>query len=57
MVATIILLFLETIKLGCRLANHGKEIKLKCNFLIDLILFLITMTLFYFAGLFDKFNI
>lgn len=57
MIATIIILFLEILKLGVRIPFHGKEIKSKRNFFIDMISFIITMVLFYFAGLFDKFNL
>ena len=55
MIATIIILFCEVLKLGLRIANHGKEIKIKRNCMIDILLFIITMTLLYHAGLFDKF--
>lgn len=55
MIATIIILFWECIKLGFRISCHGKEIKIKRNMFADMFVFTITMTLLYFAGLFDKF--
>ena len=57
MIATIIILFWEIFKLGLRISFHGKEVKMRRNFFIDMISFIITMVLFYFAGLFDKFNL
>lgn len=55
MIATIIILFWECVKLGFQISCHGKEIKIKRNVFADIFIFIITMTLFYFAGLFDKF--
>ena len=57
MIATIIILFLDILKLGSRIPFHGKEVKFRRNFFIDMISFIISMVLFYFAGLFDKFNL
>lgn len=57
MIATIIILFLEILKLGSRIPFHGKEVKFRRNFFIDMVGFIISMVLFYFAGLFDKFNL
>lgn len=55
MIATIFIIFYETIKLGLRIAYHGKEVKMKRNCFIDIFLYIITITLLYYAGLFDKF--
>ena len=55
MIATIIILFLIIFQLGSRIPFHGKEVKIRRNFFIDMISFIITIVLFYFAGLFDKF--
>ena len=55
MIATIIILTWQIFRLGMRISFHGKTIKIKRNAFIDLLNFIITMILFYFAGLFDKF--
>lgn len=57
MIATIILLTLSAISLGMNLAKHGENKKEdKYNFWASLIASAITITLYYYAGLFDKFS-
>lgn len=55
MIATIIILFWECVKLGFRISCHNREIKIKHNMFTGILIFITNMTLFYFAGLFDKF--
>ena len=57
MIATIILLALHAASLGMSLAKHGENKKEeKYNFWTSLIASAITITLYYYAGLFDKFS-
>lgn len=56
MIATIIILFLSVLKLGMDISNHGKEKTKKENAYISFVATGIVMVLYYYAGLFDKFN-
>ena len=57
MIATIILLALNAMSLGMNLAKHGENKKEeKHNFWASLIATAIMITLYYYAGLFDKFS-
>ena len=58
MVSTIIILVLMTFGLGISLGKHGErkpDFSCEYNFWLDLIKVIIWLTLFYNAGLFDKF--
>ena len=56
MVATIILLTLNVLGLGIVLAKHGEPKEGNYNFWTTLIVTIITITLYYYAGLFDNFK-
>ena len=55
MIATILIVFMMTIKLGANLAKHGEEMNKKFSFPRQLLVFLVNMGVLYAAGLFDKF--
>ena len=55
MIATILIVFMMTIRLGVNLAKHGEEMDKKFSFPGQLLVFLVYMGVFYAAGLFDKF--
>ena len=55
MIATILIVFMMTIKLGVHIAKHGEEMDAKFNFPQQVLFFLLWMGMFYAAGLFDKF--
>lgn len=57
MIATIILLVIMFLDLGYALAKHGEPKKNgKYNFWTRLVGVIITLVLYYYAGMFDKFN-
>lgn len=55
MIATIIILCLMAVGLGIDAAKHGKSRKGNINFWITLFADILTLILYYYAGLFDKF--
>lgn len=54
MVATIILVFLNVLGLGIAFGMHGEYREI--NGWVSLTSFIITMILYYYAGLFNNFN-
>jgi hypothetical protein len=55
MIATILIVFMMTIRLGVNLAKHGEEVDRRFSFPRQLLVFLINIGVLYAAGLFDKF--
>ena len=56
MIATIIILVFMGIQTGVELASHGEIQERRYNIWARLIANIIVLTLYYYAGLFDKFK-
>ena len=55
MIATILIVFMMTLRIGIHLAKHGEEMNKEFSFPRQLLVFLVNIGLLYAAGLFDKF--